>query len=358
MRIGLAIALASFGFGCTGNKGTNTDTATPDGDADTDTDADADADADTDTDTDTDTTETFTVPTPEGDPNTVELAGECPLETKFGEFRVHVLDAYSTISGEVADGVIPITVLEEVGSGDECALLRRNNPFCDPPCGAGETCDFDGTCIPYPLNQDLGIVTAGGLVADLVMRPVQPGNLYFLTRLPNGDPLPHPLFTPGSLVEVRTWETTFGSDITLHGVGVEPLSLGSDTDWVLYRDTDHPFTWTPSASSLRSRIHVRMNIDQHGNTPVAIYCEFDDDGSAAIPANLVTQLIDFGVTGFPNATVSRRTVDNAEMGGGCVQLEVSSPAQPSVLVDGFIPCDMQSDCPTGQTCNYAIQICE
>ncbi|MEZ4240313.1 MAG: hypothetical protein R3F59_30000 [Myxococcota bacterium] len=334
---------------CSGSKDP-TDTGVADADTDTDTDADSDTDADTDTDTDT---TTFVVPTPVGDPATIPLGGECPLETKFGTFSAKVYEDYSTVDGSVADGVIPISILEEVGTGDSCTLLRRNNAFCDPPCGAGLTCDFDGQCIPYPENQDLGVVTFGGLAQDLVLRPVQPGNLYF-TR----DPLPHPLFAAGDLIEVRTWDTTFGQDITLHGVGVEPLSLGSDTDWVLYRNQDHVFTWTPSAASLQARVHLRMNIDQHGNTPVAIYCEFDDDGSATIPADLVTQLIDYGVTGFPNATVTRRTVDSTDMGGGCVQLEVASPVNPNVLVDGFIPCDEPSDCPNGQTCNYAIQLCE
>src|SRR5262245_23323940 len=112
---------------CSGTSKTDDDTGTSPADADADTDADSDSDADADSDSDTDP---FDVPDPVGDPATVELGGECPLETKYGSFAVQVLDIYSTVSGAIADGVVPITVLEEVGTGDSCKLLRRNNAFC------------------------------------------------------------------------------------------------------------------------------------------------------------------------------------------------------------------------------------
>jgi hypothetical protein len=327
---------------CSGDKGTDTDT---------DADADADADADSDTDTDTDADSDITVPDPVGDPATVELAGECPLETKYGAFAVQVLDIYSTVAGSVANGVVPITVLEELGAEAGCHLLRRNNAFCDPACQAGETCDFDGECIPYPDNQNLGTVTIGGLVEDVVLTPVEPGYQYFQQQTP------HPAFEAGNLIELRTWDTTFGSDIVLHGVGVEPISLGSATSWVVREDEDFAFTWEPPAVPGRSRIHVRLNIDQHGTTPVTLFCEFDDTGSATIPTSLISQLVNFGVTGFPNATVTRRTMDSTTMDAGCVQFEVSSPTSPDVLVDGFIPCNGPQDCPDGQECHPLYFIC-
>ena len=135
---------------CSGDDKT-TPTKDTDGDTDTDTDADTDVDTDTDADTDTDTG-TFEVPDPVGDPATVPLAGECPLASRYGNFEVDVYEDYSLVSGSVADGVNPVTVLELLDEEGDCKLLRRNNPFCDPPCGAGDVCDFDGSCIPFPLQ--------------------------------------------------------------------------------------------------------------------------------------------------------------------------------------------------------------
>ena len=341
---GVLFALA----GCSGKTTTTTDPA----DADTDADTDADADADTDTDaTATADTGTFVVPTPVGDPATIPLAGECPLDRRFGGFSVDVLPDYSLVAGTVADAVNPITVLTPMAAQGDCRLLRRENPFCDPLCEAGQVCNLDEECVPFPSNQDLGRVTVGGLSADVVMQPVEPGRNYFDTQVP------HPAFGPGDLIELRTWDTTFGADVTLHGVGVEPISLGRDDAWTIFDGQDLHVTWNSAGDSLQSRIWVKLNIDQHGTTPVTLFCDLPDTGSADLPASLLSTLINFGVTGFPNATVARRTVDSADIGGGCMDFSVTSPTQPSVRVDGFIPCNGPPDCPKGQICDPVSFIC-
>ena len=68
--------------------------------------------------------------------------------------------------GQEAARIVPARTqaLEPVGEGGGCVMLRRNNPFCDPPCQPGTTCDFDGACIPYPSNHDVGLVDITGLV--------------------------------------------------------------------------------------------------------------------------------------------------------------------------------------------------
>ncbi len=294
------------------------------------------------------------VPPPQGDPLTVDLAGECPLANKWGRFVVSIFDIFSIVDGAVADGVVPITVLEEVGSDGSCVLLRRNNPFCNPPCDPDETCDFDGQCIPFPQNQDVGTVTIGGLEQDVLMSPLPPGNNYFDTSLPN------PAFQPGALIELNTGCGAY-DPVTLHGVGVEPLVL-LNPDWTVVQGQDLPIQWEPPTAALNpgQHVRVRLNIDQHGNTPVQMFCEFPDTGSASLPAVLVDQLMNFGVTGFPNATVTRRTVDSTTLSaGGCVEFEVSSPVDPNVLVDGYIPCiPGGSTCPSGMTCNDLTGLCE
>ena len=67
----------------------------------------------------------------------LELAGSCALADHVGGFVAGFEPSYSAFSGSVADGVVPLNVLEQVGEAGSCTLLRRNNPFCDPGCDAG-----------------------------------------------------------------------------------------------------------------------------------------------------------------------------------------------------------------------------
>jgi len=294
-----------------------------------------------------------TVPTITGSTATVDLGGECPLADRYGGFEIAIFELFSTVSGSVADGVVPITVHEQVGADATCRLMRRNLTFCDPACQPDETCDFDGNCIPFPLNQDIGTVTIGGLEQDLILNPIQPGNTYFETSLP------HPVFLPDQLVELQTHNSTVFDDVTLHGIGVEELT-SDDENLVLSDESDLLLTWNPPVNgSARSNIHVRVNIDQHGSTPTQLFCEFPDTGSGAVPASLIAQLMSFGVTGFPNATVTRRTVDSTTVGAGCVEMIVKSQFEPSVAVEGFIPCNTDQDCPDGLACTPPpVGLCE
>ena len=140
-------------------------------------------------------------------------------------------------------------------------------------------------------------------------------------------------------------------------MGLEPLEA-SEGVWTIYSSTDLPLTWDAPSDSARSAVHVRLTIDQHGITPVQLQCDFEDTGYAAIPGALLDQLIGFGVSGIPTATLTRRTVDSVEVAGGCVDFSVAWNDRPEVDVDGFTPCHSTQDCPPGETCNKALEICE
>lgn len=315
---------------------------------------DKDAPAESGTDSDT-VGETDTVP-PETtlDPDTVPLAGSCPQESLWGGFELTSYvgrDSYAIIDGGIASGVVPITILTALGSDGDCQLLRRENLFCDPACSPDQTCDFDGQCIAYPASQDLGTATMSGLFEPVTMEPVEPGFKYFDTSLP------FPAYEPGSVITLRTTGGAF-APLELHGVGVEPMVI-PEGDLVLVRDTPIAIRWTAPSGPVRSEVHARVTVDQHGVTPVQISCVTADDGELDVPAALVTQLIDLGVTGFPNGLVQRRTVDSAPVGdGGCAELVVSAPQELSIRVDGFVPCDDPTDCPDGSTCNLTTGLCE
>ncbi|MEE2780430.1 MAG: hypothetical protein VYE15_07895, partial [Myxococcota bacterium] len=88
----------------------------------------------------------------------------CGLDDRVGHFELTHNEFYAAITGTVSDGVIPLTVLQPVKVVGDCTLLQKKNPFCDPPCGAGELCDHDGTCTPYPQNTSVGTVSISGLL--------------------------------------------------------------------------------------------------------------------------------------------------------------------------------------------------
>jgi hypothetical protein len=311
------------------------------------------------TDTDTDTTTDDTGPTGSGaDPATVELHGMCDLADDYGGFIVesYVEDSaeeeYSIVSGSIADSVVPLTILEVIGAEGGCEVKRRNNPFCDPSCESGQTCDFDGECITYPSNQDLGIVDILGLPKAVQMEAVIPGNTYFNTSLP------HPAFEGGELIELQMPGGTYGP-ITLYGVGVEELAA-NDKEWRVESGHDLIVSWdAPVGEIVRSEVTLSINIDQHGTSPSSVYCTFEDNGEGTVPASIVQQLVEVGVSGFPSGVLKRRTADRADASDGCTDFEISSRREVDVDVIGYTPCMSNNDCPAEKpTCNLELQICE
>lgn len=280
----------------------------------------------------------------------IELHGACPLADRVGGFALAMEPDYTAFSGAVSDGVVPVTVLEQVGEVGDCILMRRNNPFCDPMCESGTTCDFDGTCIPYPVNHDVGVVTVTGLLQPVVLEPLPPTFNYFDTSLQ------HPAFDVGAAIEL-TAEGGDYSAFALAGAGItmiEPVSAE------LSMTVDQPLAieWTteqvvPSIATVR----IVLSVDQHGATPVQLVCEAASSGSIEIAGELITAFLDFGVSGFPNANYYLETVDSVQLEPGCVELAVRSHRQTPLTVDGHTPCDSPDDCPEGQTCDLKIQTC-
>lgn len=277
----------------------------------------------------------------------IVLDGSCPLETRVGSFTLLAEDDYTAFSGTVADGVVPVTVLELVGEGAGCTLLRRNNPFCDPLCTPGTTCDFDGTCIPYPANHDVGVVEVSGLLQEVSIDPTPPNFNYFDTQLP------HPAWEPSSPIVL----TAAGGDYTpfeLHGLGVTMIEPTAD-ELTIAPDSPLPVEWT--AGDGDARVFVSLNVDQHGLTPVTLFCEVPDTGALEIPADLITSFLEFGISGYPVAHYYRQTSDSVEIEPGCVEFLVRTHQQTALSVEGHTPCDSPDDCPKGQTCDLALQTC-
>ncbi len=271
--------------------------------------------------------------------------GECPSAEQIGYFNVqHEID-YSVVSGEVLDGVVPSKILFKVGQEGSCTLWQRKNPFCNPACAANEACAQDGTCVPYPLPQDAGQVGITGLTKPVSM--AYPA--YYDTTVD------HPAFKPGVDITLVAAGATYPA-FTLHGQGFAPMVIPAG-ELVLDKGKALSVSWTPDSSAEHATVRIRINVDQHGNSPVELVCDPEDTGSTVIPSSLIDQLIGFGVTGFPSIHVIRHTLDSVDAGQGCVQFEVLSHRLGDLQVNGHLPCDPATPCPAGFTCDIPTGTC-
>lgn len=282
-----------------------------------------------------------------GETGEVVLHGACPLDNRVGGFVLLREESYTTFSGSVSDGVVPASVLENIGEDGDCVLLRRNNPFCDPTCGPGTTCDFDGNCIDYPANHDVGTVDVTGLLQAVSVMPLMPTYDYFDTDLP------HPAWDPLSQIQLSAAGGDYEA-FELAGVGVEMI-VPDPTPLELDPMAPLDVVWT--AEDGPQQVRIELTIDLHGATPSKLVCTVPDTGMTTIPQGLIEQFVGLGVTGFPNVTYYRETVDSIEIEPGCVELGVRSYDQQPLTVVGHTPCTSDDECPDGQTCDIPNETC-
>ncbi len=263
----------------------------------------------------------------EADARSAELAGACPLDQRVGVFEIAHREMFSAItSNGVADAVTPNTVFEEVHRDGDCVFMQKVNPFCDPPCSAAQTCNNDDSCIDRPQTRSVGAVAVTGLLAEVEMEPNAVDGYQDTS-------VPHPPFSADTTITL----SATGADhagFTLDGRGVAVLELPAD-DWIITEGDDLAITWSAAAGP--GTIYVSLNVDQHGNSPVTLYCDFADSGSASIPASMTDRLLDYGVSGFASANIYRRTVDSTTTAQGCVELRVFSLRKPQLAVAGHDP---------------------
>lgn len=277
------------------------------------------------------------------------LAGDCPSAERLGGFRVEVTTETSGVQGTVSDGVLPGEVLQELSSEGACVLQARANPICEPPCESGQLCGLDGACVDYPRTQDLGTVTLQGLRAPVVMEPVQPGNSYYDTSLP------HPAFDEGADISLSA------AGLQLRGQGGAAL-IPAATPLRIVSGQALDLAWTPPVTGAATHLRLVLSIDQHGQSPRQLTCDFADTGQGTVPAGILAELVGAGVSGWPSARLRRRTADSAtvQVGEGvlgCVDIEVAWATELTVEVDGHTPCSSDLDCPDGQSCDLALASC-
>ncbi len=280
-----------------------------------------------------------------------ELHGPCTVAERLGGFVVSVLAPYSYVEGKIASGVVPAAVLDQVQQLGACTLWQRPSLTCTPPCNPQSTCNREHSCVPYPLTQNVGHVSVKGLAVPVEMEPLPPGNNYFATDVP------HPLFSAGQPMRL---DVAGGSGFAAYSLSADGVAVltGLDDSWVMTAGQDVPVHWTPPPAGMRSRVALKVNIDQHGTSPMSVSCDFEDSGDAVIPSGLLDAMLAAGVSGFPSGSLSRYTADHGEVNAGCVDFMAQNRADVPVRVSGYVPCDSPDDCPEGLSCNLPMERCE
>jgi len=277
--------------------------------------------------------------------------GSCEVTGKrLGGFKIEDYLGNLIVSGKVTDAPLPSTYLEEVDTQGGCHLYRIIIPSCSPACEALELCNLNQVCVPYPHTLDLGAVVVQGLSSPLEMTTKAPGYKYSDTSMYVDEQ------TPGAPLGVAVRGGPFG-DMDLFAFFAEPLKT-KDTKWVLSPNKDLSLSWEAPTINSDATIIFYVNIDMHGVSPLRLVCEFDDTGAATVPADILTRLIEAGVTGFPNGVLTRQTSDHVDTSAGCIELAAQASFQGKLEVPGSTPCDDDDDCPKGQTCNKKTQQCE
>lgn len=272
----------------------------------------------------------------------------CDREQRIGGFTFTLAQDYSGFSGQVMDGVVPANVPTVAAVEGDCLLLRARQLFCDPPCVPGETCGTAGSCLPYPESISVGEVDVGGLIEPFAVA-AKWGNHYN-----NPGTMPHPGYEAGSEITLSAAGDTLEA-FQLQGVGVSSLDLlGTSGQVDVAPGGDVNVAWVPGPVTAGVRVHIEMNINNHGSTSAWIACDVLDTGEYAIPATLVDALFDAGVSGFPSLEIARQSIDATVLSLGCVDFKVTSSRNLQVNLLGVQSCTKDSECPNGQVCTVEL----
>ncbi|MEE9384613.1 MAG: hypothetical protein V3V08_14505 [Nannocystaceae bacterium] len=290
---------------------------------------------------------------PHTGPSGAADAGECDPHVRVGRFELQTYKETAIIQGNVHTAPSPLARLEEVSAQGGCALVRQQRFFCDPRCAADEVCGPGDACITRPRPRSVGEVTVQGLGEDLRLLPVEPGFVYFDTSRPK------------SAIEAGepVWLEASGGDmdvepIELGVVGIAALHVSTGMTLVVAHGAPLDVAWDAAVAEHDAEIVLRLQVDQHGGTPASVVCRFEDTGSGIVPAGILAKFLDLGITGFPNATITRLVASRTPGAEDCVDFVASASLEIGLSVDNVTPCHSDADCPPGQTCNKQIEICE
>jgi hypothetical protein len=284
----------------------------------------------------------------------------CSPETHVGTFTLLANltgeGGDAQLSGGVVDKVSPHDLWQRIHGDASCALLVGPRLTCSTPCANGEECAGNDQCVASPVAREVGDVDVAGLSAPLKASPLKNGTYYA--------PVvgAFPPFSPGAPITL-TASGGESSGFTLHGAGIEPLQVPAETFAI---DTDQPLrlSWQTPLATSGAHIAVSLDLAHHGNVAATLSCDVPDTGSFVIAAELLRELMDEGVSGFPVVTFNRRTVDSTSNDAGCIEFAVASSVERPLTIAGLVSCrcnagdGCDAPCPEGQTCRTTDSTCQ
>ena len=263
--------------------------------------------------------------------------------------------AYTSISGKVYSGEYPTDVIETpVTTAGGCTTYEfSRQPCLDVACTSSQVCAGPDDCRERPRLVGVGNVAVSGIGAGTLALTMVNNNYQYA-----GD-IPYPGFDAGAEISL----TAFGGHypmFTVSTTGVAPVSLSKD-EYLLSSGEPLLVEWEPGTNE-DAEVAVILNISKHGGSAGYMRCDTDDSGSLTIPAGPIQSLIDLGVAGFPQLTLTRRTRGEAAVPGGKVALEVAAEAIPMLAVEGYCSCFDAGDCgscsdPTKTACDPLRRLC-
>ena len=274
----------------------------------------------------------------------------CADASRLGTFSVELLEDLmnTSIAGAVRTAVLPASVWQQVATAGDCRLIVGPTLVCTPACTNPQICAGQNQCIDEPRFRGVGEVTVTGLGSSPVTVTYAATNSTYYASVAT----PYPPAAAGTSLTL----TAAGGDLpgfTLAGRGIQEMQF--ETPPAVMRGQAAAITWVAPSQPSGSRVLASLDIAHHGGVAARVECDFADDGSAEIPATLIDQLIERGTAGFPEVTLTRRSVDSTTIAPGCVEFQIASVVSREVTLclsagNCIISCALDTECPTGQIC--------
>ncbi len=269
----------------------------------------------------------------------------CAAEERIGSFRLYLGEDRTIFSGAVSNGITPRAIPEVIDEVGSCRLLGPRDLFCSEGCASGETCAGEDTCVPVPENVSAGSVSVVGANEPIELEP-NGITLGYSASLVDS----YPGFNAGSPIHLSA-----GGDVTepfeMNAVGVSPMNSAMDVV-AIQRGSAVSLQWEPAdVPETPTEIYINFTLNTHGTLLGWLECTTEDTGEFTVPEPLLAQLIELGLSGFPRATLGRRSSDTAALDAGCVDLSVSSEVTLDLELEGLTSCNSDEDCPSGQACS-------
>lgn len=300
-------------------------------------------------------------PSPASDDDTSAAPGLPPTPGEraggtLGRFTVTLTQEsadYATLDGKIYAAPVPSRVgWTETATDGDCRLIEPEVPSCAEACEPPTFCIADDNrCGQEPPTVSVGEVTVFGLTTlgmtpSITLAPLNPTtNAYNAT----GDAaLEYPPFTPGAEVVLHADGGALEA-FDIGAVGIESLSLDGEEPLPFTGEENVLVSWQPGSVDAAS-IEATVDVSFHGGTKGQILCDTDDDGELSVGRDLVTQLIELGVAGFPQVMLTRRSSSFANVATHHVEFNIVSRRTRLLSIPGVESCVDDDQCDEGQVC--------